>query len=186
MKGAQSIRALLNTIVYFLLVSACPALAEQREFPTSEPGFLVTYLDAGGVGHATGCVISITAGLPKLAISLSVFSNNRYTVTAASQSKLPGMDVGGSATLRVSAKHVVLRVTGTLPQGQFYGADMTGLENGSVQDVYDVVNQIIYTDAKVDVVADSAQMPSIILPKAPGLGVSLSACQKYMLEQHRD
>ncbi len=56
-----------------LVISASAAAQEQRSFPTGNPGSVVNYLDAGGAVHPTGCVVSITAGLPALAISINVF-----------------------------------------------------------------------------------------------------------------
>lgn len=75
----------ITTFIFVTLFVLNFALAdEQKDFPTGERGANVTYLDAGGQGHPTGCIVSLTAGFPALAIAFNLFSNNVVTMMAAS------------------------------------------------------------------------------------------------------
>lgn len=169
------------TLAAALACAASPAWAVQRDFPTGEPGVTVAYLDAGGPGHPTGCVIAITAGLPVLALSLSLFSNNMFTLTVASQRALPHVEPDGAATVKVNSVHIFSKVTSASKQGSFNVMNLAPVENTSMQTAYDAVNHLIYNPTRIDIVADDAQLPSVILAPEPGLGDALSACQRYMV-----
>ncbi len=164
-----------------LVCATAPALAVQRDFPTGEPGLNVTYLDAGGPGHPTGCIIAITAGLPVLAVSLSLFSNNTFRLTIASQRSLPKVEPDSAATVKINSVYIFSKVTSAAKQGSFNFVNLAPVENTPMQTAYDGVNQLVHNPTRIDVVADDAQMPSVTLPPEPGLGDALTACQKYMV-----
>lgn len=164
-----------------LACATSPAWAVQRDFPTGEPGVNVTYLDVGGPGHPTACVIAITAGLPVLAFSLSVFSNNMFTLMVASQRPIPHVEPGSAATVKINSVHIFSKVTSTAKQGSFNVVNLAPIENTPMQTAYDAVNHLIYNSTRVDIVADDAQTPGLTLAPEPGLGDALTACQHYMI-----
>ena len=84
-----------HRLVCALTLFLCtPAFGEeQRLFPTGGQGAVVTYLDAGGPGHPTGCVVSVVAGLPAVALSVSIFSNNMATLSVGSEAQPCSADV---------------------------------------------------------------------------------------------
>jgi hypothetical protein len=173
---------LLSLLTVALITATSSALAEQRDFPTGEPGSIVTYLDAGGPGHPTACVVSISAGLPLLAISFALFSNNNFTLTVASQQPIPNVASGSSATMRVNSIYIFSKVTSAAASGSFHVITLAPPENESIKTAYDAINQIVSNEASVDVVADDAQLPSITLSAEPGLRTTVEACQRYLLD----
>jgi len=166
-----------------LACATLPARVVQRDFPTGEAGVSVTYLDAGGPGHPTRYVIGVTAGLPVLALSLSLFSNNRFTVVVASQQAIPHVEPGSSATVKINSVYIFLKVTSAAKQGSFNVVNLIPVENTPIQVAYDAVNRLVHDPTHVDVVADDAQMPGLILAPEPGLGDALTICQHYMVIQ---
>jgi hypothetical protein len=168
-------------LIIALACATSPALAIQRDFPTGEPGVNVTYLDAGGPGHPTGCLIAITAGLPVLAVSLSLFSNNTFTLMVASQRQLPKVEPDSSATVKINSVYILSKVTSSGKQGSFYVLNLAPVDNTPMQIAFDAVNHLVFNTARVDIVADDAQIPSVTLPPEPGLGDALTACQRYMV-----
>ena len=135
-------------------------LGQCNKLPTGEPGVNVTYLDAGGPGHPTGCIIAVTAGLPALAFSLSLFSNNKFTVTVASQQALPKVAPDSAATFKVNSVHIFAKVTSAAKQGSFNVVNLASVEDTPMQTAYDAVNHLIYNPTRIDVVADDAQLPA--------------------------
>jgi hypothetical protein len=164
------------------LIATSPASAdEQRDFPTGEPGTNVTYLDAGS-GHPTTCLIAITAGLPVLGISISLLSNNTFTITAASQLPIPNIAAGSAATIKVNTIYIFSKVSKVSTSGHFHVIEFAPVENTPMKVAYDAINQVVYTDVRVDVVADDAQMTQgINIPAEPKLAEALIACQQYMV-----
>jgi hypothetical protein len=171
----------LGLLLMALVAATSPVLAEQRDFPTGEPGSTVTYLDAGGPGHPTACVVAITAGLPLLAVSFSLFSNNKFTIMVASQQAIPTITSGSAATLMVNSVYIFLKVTDTSTSGRFDIVNLAPLEESPIKSAYDALNQIVVRAARVDVVANDAQLPTITLPAEPNLGATIGACQQYLL-----
>jgi hypothetical protein len=139
-------------------------------------------LDAGGLGHPTACVVSITAGLPLLAISFSLFSNNSFTAMVGIQQSIPNIASGSSAAMKVNSTYIFVKVTSATTSGRFHFVNLAPVENAPMKTAYDAINQIVFNAARVDVVADDAQLPSITIPAEPGLGASIEACQRYLLE----
>lgn len=171
----------VGVIAGALFYVASPAWALQRDFPTGEPGVSVTYLDAGGPGHPTACIVAVTAGLPALAFSLSLFSDNMFTLMVASQQSVPKVAPDSAATLKINSVHIFAKVTSAAKQGSFNVINLVPVENTPIQSAYDAVNHLTYNPTRVDLVADDAHMPSLTLAPEPGLGDALTACQHYMV-----
>lgn len=165
--------------------AAIPALAAatiQREFPTGDSGTTVTYLDAAGPGHPTGCIVVITAGHPIISVSFSMFSNNKFTVGAAFAQSIPKTTTGSDATVKVNSIYILSKVANAFVSNGFHVINLAPLEDISIDVAYNAMNQITYNPTHIDVVADDAQMPSFSVPPKPGVGPALTACQQYMLK----
>lgn len=170
-----------------LLVCTTPCTAAvQRDFPTGEPNVNVTYLDAAGPGHPTGCIISIMAGLPDLGLSLAMYSNNTFTMTVLSKRPLAKIEPNSNATVKINSIYIFAKVTSVSKHDGFNILSLSSIDNTSVQIAYDAVNNFIHNATRVDVVADDSQLPSVTLPPEPGVGDALTACQKYMIAHWTD
>lgn len=171
--------------------ASTPALAieqrefPQREFPTDDAGTIVTYLDAAGLGHPTGCIVVITAALPKIVISFTIFSNNKFTVGIALPQSTLKVTVGSEATVKVNSIYIYSKVTDAVRSDGNYIIDLAPLDDVSIDTVYDAMKQITHNPIHIDVVADGAQMPSVSIPPKPGVATALTACQQYMIKQFK-
>ena len=176
----------MGPAVIALALAAGSAFAEQRDFPTGEPNTGVTYLAAGGPDNPTGCIVSVMSGLPALAFSFSVYSNNTFTIFLMTKQPIPPIAVGSDATVKVNTIYLFSKVAGTstTPSG-IHLVSLTPIESTELKPVYDAINQIAYNPTRVDAVADDAQLPSINIPPAPGIGDALTACQQYLISHYK-
>lgn len=169
-----------------LVISASAAAQEQRSFPTGSPGSVVSYLDAGGPGHPTGCVVSITAGLPALAISINVFSNNKASFVAGNQLQFLAPKPGSDAGIAVGPDFLFGKVNGETSEGTFHivTIDLIPGPYGNAMDAaFKAINRIVYGANIVSVVADDIQIASGPVPQQPGIADALIACQKYLVSR---
>ncbi|WP_428483246.1 hypothetical protein [Rhodopila sp.] len=181
-------KLLLPVSLAIILTAMSPASAnEQRDFPTGEPGATVAYFDVGGAGHPTGCVIAITSGLPVLGVSIALFSNNKFTITAASQQPIANIAAGSSATVKINTTYMFSKVSRAFTSGPFHVLELVPVEKTSIQVAHNAINQIVYNDVRVDVVADDAQITQgINIPAEPRLAAALEACQQYMVTHFKN
>ena len=177
-----------HRLVCALTLFLCtPAFGEeQRSFPTGGPGAVVTYLDAGGPGHPTGCVVTVSAGLPDVALSVSVYSNNMATLLIGSQAAFPVPKPGSDAGISVGPSYLFGKVEG-YTAGRTIRTVNIKLINGPygspVDGAYLVVNRIVHGTNHVSAVADDAPIASGTVPQQPGVADALSACQQYMISR---
>lgn len=169
------------TLAAGLTCASVSAWALQRDFPTGEAGVNVTYVDAHSPGYTTSCVITITAGLPVLGLSLALHSDNRMTIMLASQLPLPRVDLGSAATVKINSVYIFSKVSSAGHQGIFNVVNLVPIEGTPIETAFDAVNQLVYKTTRVDVVADDSQIRGITLVPEPGLADALTACQHYML-----
>jgi len=151
---------------------------EQRSFPTGGPGAVVTYVDAGGPGHPTGCVVTVSAGLPALGLSVSVFSNNMATFSVGSQFSFPAPKPGSDAGIAVGPTHLFGKVDGDTAGRTIHIVSIKlidGPYGSPIDGAYKVINSIIYGSNRVSVVADDAAIASGVVPQQPGVGDALTA-----------
>ena len=93
----------------------------------------------------------------------------------ASQEVVPTITSGSAATIKVNSAYIFLKVTDTSTS-----LTSPSLEESPIASAYDALNQIVIRAARVDVVADDAQLPTITLPAEPNLGATIKACQQYL------
>ncbi len=179
MKVPSSLLAAVTVAV--ISISAPQALAEQRDFPTGERGATVTYVDEGGPGHPTACTVAVAAGLPALGVSFIIFSNNTYTVTVASQQQLPHIAGDSPATVKINRTHIFSKVMDAFASGRFNVISLKPLDNTSLKLAYEAINQLAFNTVRIDVIADDAQLPSVVIPAKPGVADALETCQRYLI-----
>lgn len=170
-----------------LVMIAFAALGEeQRSFSTGGPGAVVSYLDAGGPGHPTGCLVSVSAGLPALSLSVNVFSNNMATISVGSQFSFLVPKLGSDAGIAVGSTYLFEKVNEYKAGRGVYMITIKLIDSpaGNPMDgAYKVINNIIYGSNAVSVVADDAVIASGVVPQQPGVGDALTACQQYMISR---
>jgi len=170
-----------------LVMIAFAALGEeQRSFPTGGPGAVVTYVDAGGPGHPTGCVVTVSAGLPALGLSVSVFSNNMATFSVGSQFSFPAPKPGSDAGIAIGQTYLFGKVDNYVAGRKVYMVSIKlidGPYGGPTDGAYKAINSIIDGSNRVSAVADDAVIASGTVPQQPGLGNALTACQQYMISR---
>ena len=169
------------------LFLCAPAFGEeQRSFSTGGQGAVVTYLDAGSAGHPTVCIVSVHAGLPAVALSVSIFSNNMSTLSVGSEAEFVIPKRGSDAGIAIGPSYLFGKVKGDTAR-RIMRIVTIKLINGPygspVDSAYLAVNRIVHGTNRVSVVADDAPIASGTVPQQPGVADALSACQQYIISR---
>lgn len=155
------------------------AVAFQQDFPSSEPGYSVSFIVNDAPGSRSACVVKVSRGLPTLALAFNIFSDNDITITAFWTNKIPNIQIGKNATIRINDNFLLGKIIDVINAPPYHTIAVRLTDSNPALSAMSGITDIIFKQSRIDVSADGKALPGVTIPPAPSLNAAILACMQF-------